>query len=71
MNKRDLLSYSFLIIMASWVAFHLLALVIYQQVQIAEFNRWVSIPEFIFTIAVLGLGIERYITCIKRSRRRK
>lgn len=67
--KRDLLAYSFLIVLALWVAFHLAVLVVYQEAIISERNRWASIPELAFTVGLLVLGLERWVNWVRRSRR--
>lgn len=66
--KRELLAYSFLIVLAIWVAYHLLVISIHGSATIGELNKWVAIGELVFTIGILVLGIERWLNWIKECR---
>ena len=67
---KNLAAFSFLIVLSIWVGYHLFILVLCGSGVIKEPNRWVSIPELIFTIGIFLLSVERYINIIKKRCRR-
>lgn len=55
----------FLIATAGWLLAHLILIELYEVVEITETNKWILWVEIGWAVAIMILGIERFIKDLK------
>lgn len=65
MRWLSLLCATLTIVFGGWILFHLVGLVLFYRITIAEPSRWVSIPESVFTLALIIAGCFTWYRLVK------